>query len=140
MEKKLIVFFVVYYCIVILFALYNLYLHFSNPITVTEAAYYIGFQPHFFVGLLIVLLSAISLFIVIKNKFPKITWVYPIYSLIFFIIWLNLVPIIISTVVKDFDKALSILDRQSVYDWLTYFFDIGFSSYMLFWFTKKKNK
>ena len=135
-KQKFLKFFNVYYILVLFLGLDSLYNHFSNPIKVSQA-YFMRFNLitylMFFISIIIVLLSIISIRISLKYKLKRITLIYPIYNIIFFVVWLTLIPILIYLyyIHSPVEVSLSLIDNISRYDYFSYFFDIIFSVYML---------
>ena len=135
-KQKFLKFFNVYYIFVLFLSLDSLYNHFSNPIKVSQA-YFMKFSLitylMFFISIIIVLMSIISIRISLKNNLKRITLIYPIYNILFFVVWLTLIPISIYLyyIHSPVEVSLSLIDNISRYDYFSYFFDIIFSVYML---------
>lgn len=123
--------------LIILLGFYGLYAHFNNPLKSIDL-YYMDFTPKiyliWFTVILIFLMSIISLVLYFLKKLPKITLIYPIYNVILFIVWLNLIPAIIGFYYADetIEEMTDFIDEISSYDFIAYFFDIGFSLFILY--------
>ena len=129
-DKKFVILFLIYYILILLMGLYSIYTHFFNPIPY-EDYYNLSFNLKqniiLYSGRLIVLLSLVSIVIGIIYRQPKILLIYPIYNLIYFIIWLNAVPFFISDYYyPSTELAWEKIILISKYDFITYFLIFGF--------------
>ena len=132
----------VYYLLVLFYAVINIY---SGLFGTTKVSDFIKmdvtFRSHFgmFFGLFILGLSIITFILIYKNKLPIFNLVYPVYNILFFIIWLNIVPFMI-LFNNEWDIAILILDNITNYDFLFYFVDLGLSSYFLYKLSRNKKE
>tara|TARA_Y100000310_G_scaffold296300_1_gene328448 strand:+ start:5770 stop:6240 length:471 start_codon:yes stop_codon:yes gene_type:complete len=133
MKKSLKIFFIAYYGLILILALHSLYTRLKGGLLISEIVYMDYSLKHYIIismAPLMFLLSIISVILVWKKKLSKILLIYPIYYIFVFIIWLNLIPISI-VLIENWGIALNMMDEMSFYDVFFYFFDLGFSVFML---------
>ena len=133
--KNYTVFFTIYYTLILVASLYDIYAIFHSGYKLSEAFYMKTFSliTYFFVFIdyIIILLSIIFLILIYKRKLPKFYLIYPIYKILFHLIFIIIIPTWILLYYPE-NIALNILDNLSWYHIFFYFFDVGFSIFAFF--------
>lgn len=130
-----------FYIFVLLSGIYNLIIRlFGLPISIKELSYTEFTLNEYILGSIPIILFLLSIALVILifiKKLPKYHLIYPIYYILFFVIWINLVTILILYYYGPYTIGLDILDRIQKYEVIFYFIDIIIPLYLLHKMYKK---
>lgn len=89
------------------------------------------------VGILALLLAIVSIIILWRHHLPKITYIYPIYLLAFFLVWLVGLSWFVYTF-HSYAEATQIMDTLNNFEIVFRFIELLFTGYMLYWLKTNK--
>jgi hypothetical protein len=143
MDKKIKLFFMVFYSLSLIGVIRDFYLRITSRILISDALY---LKPNLIstlfglFGIVLFCLSVVSIIISFKFKLPKYTYIYPIFLFIL-VTWNILIPLLLYGIL-GYIQAVPLIDRLDSANLVFYIVQIVILLYVLYKLvlTKKGNK